>query len=196
MPYLYLIRHPRTHVDPTRPSHQWGLSEQGRAQVEGLCDAPFCKVIQAIYASDQPKAVEPATIMGTRCEVPVTTLRGLAEVGRGIEAYLSAADYENALSRFFSFPETSVAGWERAVDALARFQSAIGEIMKERSTENIAVISHGMVLTLYTAMLDKEPPTLARWHDIDFATVTAVDMNKMQRLTPFVAAPYSTIPLP
>jgi broad specificity phosphatase PhoE len=196
MPYLYLIRHPRTHVDPTRPSHEWGLSDQGHAQVEELCSAPFCKVIQGIYASDQPKAVEAATAMGTMCGVSVTILVGLAEVGRGTETYLSAADYENALSRFFSFPEKSVAGWERAVDALARFQSTLEEIIKQRSGDTIAVVSHGMVLTLYTAMLDKEPPMLARWHDIDFATVAAVDVDKMERVTPFVAAPYSSIPLP
>src|SRR3982750_447683 len=109
MPYLYLIRHPRTHVDPTRPSHEWGLSEQGRLQVDALSSAAFCKMVRAIYASNQPKALEPATAIGAVHGLAVTALPGLAEVSRGTEAYLSAADYDSALSRFFSSPETSVA---------------------------------------------------------------------------------------
>src|SRR5215475_10371309 len=100
MPYLYLIRHPRTHVDPTRPSREWGLSEQGRAQVEALNSAAFCKVIKAVYASNEPKALEPATAIATRYGLAVTALPALAEVSRGTEAYLSAADYDDALARF------------------------------------------------------------------------------------------------
>src|SRR5258706_2559808 len=196
MPYLYLLRHPRTHVDPTRPSHEWGLSEQGRAQVGVLANAPFCKVVQAIYASNQPKAIEPATAIGAKYGIPVTAIPGLGEGSRGTETYLNAADYDNALSKFFSLPDTSVAGWERATDALARFHNTMHEIVEQTANESIVVLSHSMVLTLYTAMLADEMPTLALWHAIDFATVAAVDLSTMQLVTPFMAAPYTDIPLP
>lgn len=195
MSYLYLIRHPRTHVDPTRPSHEWGLSEQGRAQLDGLVGAPFCKVVQAIYASTQPKALEPATAIGAKHGIAVIALPGLAEVSRGTEAYLNASDYDNALSKFFSLPDTSVAGWERANDALDRFQMAIHEIVRQHPNASIAVLSHSMVLTLFTAMLANDPPTLMHWHAIDFATVAAVDLSTMHIVTPFMSAPYESIPL-
>jgi broad specificity phosphatase PhoE len=164
--------------------------------VSALSSAAFCKVVKSIYASNQPKALEPATAIAAAHGLAVTALPGLAEVSRGTEAYLSAADYDNALARFFSSPETSVAGWERAQDALARFQGAIHEILKVRSNESVAVVSHAMVLTLFTATLSHEAPTLARWHDIGFGTVTAIDVTTMHMVTPFVAAPYDSIPLP
>src|SRR5689334_6316260 len=154
MPYLYLIRHPRTHVDPARPSYEWSLSEQGRAQVDVLAEAPFCKAVQAIYASNQSKATEPANAIGTRYGITVTIVPELAEVSRGTETYLNAADYNSALTGFFAMPESSVEGWERATDALARFNDALEDIIKRHIDESILVFSHSMVLTLYSAMLD------------------------------------------
>ena len=112
MPYLYLIRHPRTHVDPTRQPHEWELSEQGRAQVTKLIEAPFLQRVKALYSSNQPKAIEAAKQMGQAFTVPVTALPGLAEVWRGAEVYLTATQYDEVLGRFFSLPHFSVEGWE------------------------------------------------------------------------------------
>ena len=195
MPYLYLIRHPKTHVDPSRQAHEWALSDQGRAQVNMLIEAPFWKHVKSLYSSSQPKAMEPARAIGQRYDIPVTSLPGLAEVRRGTEIYHSTGDYNAILDKFFSSPDFSVQGWERAGEAVARFKQAIQEIISKHPGQSVAVLSHGMILTLYTAMLENQTPTLRRWREIDFACVGTVDIETMRLVAPFTAAPYSTVPI-
>jgi broad specificity phosphatase PhoE len=195
MPYLYLVRHPRTHVDPMRQPHEWELSEQGRAQAQALGEAPFWKGVQSLYSSNQPKAIEAAKIVATRHDLTVIPMAGLAEVGRGPEVYSSAADYNGIMERFFTQPDRSVSGWESSTSALARFQVAVRQILDQRVTGSVAILSHGTILTLYTAMLDGEAPNLARWHSIGFATVATVDIETMQIVKTFVSAPYENVPI-
>src|SRR5438045_408692 len=101
MPFIYLIRHPRTHVDPTRPPNEWELSEQGKAQVRTLAAASFWQKVTALYSSDQPKAMGAAGTIGAQHKIPVGSLAGLAEVSRGQEVYLRAGDYDSILDKFF-----------------------------------------------------------------------------------------------
>jgi broad specificity phosphatase PhoE len=195
MAYLYLIRHPRTHVDPSRQAHEWAISDQGRAQVHALTEAPFWKNVVAIYSSNQAKAIEPARTIGQHYGIPVTSMPGLAEVQRGTEIYHSTGDYNTILSKFFSSPDFSVQGWEQAASALTRFQQAISEILANHPAQSVAIVSHGTILTLYTAMLQGQSPTLQRWKGIDFASVGAVDIASMQLVADLSAAPYAAIPV-
>jgi broad specificity phosphatase PhoE len=195
MPYLYLIRHPRTHVDPTRPPHEWQLSEQGRAQVKALAAASFWQQVTGLYSSDQPKAMGAAGTIGAQHQIPVGSLAGLAEVSRGHEVYHSAGDYDKILGQFFAFPDHAIAGWERGTDALRRFANSVNYIINQHPNQSIALLSHGTILTLYTAMLDQHPPTLARWRSISFATVAAVEIESQHLVTPFTGSPYEDIPV-
>lgn len=194
MPYLYLIRHPRTHVDPSRQAHEWALSDQGRAQVNSLIEAPFWKTVAALYSSNQAKAMDPARAIGMRYDIPITSMPGLAEIRRGAEIYHSTGDYNSILDKFFSSPDFSIQGWERSGEALTRFQQAVDEIIGQHPDKSVAVLSHGTILTLYTAMLEQQPPTLKLWHQIDFASVCTVDIETMRLAAPFTPAPYDSVP--
>ncbi len=194
MSYLYLVRHPRTHVDPMRQPHEWDLSEQGRAQAKALSAASFWKNVSSLYVSNQQKAIAAARIIVAEHKIEVVPLVELAEVGRGPQVYTSAADYNNILEQFFDHPDRSVSGWESSGVALHRFESAVQQILKQRSDGSVAILSHGTILTLYTAMLDGEPPTLARWRNIGFATVATVDIDSMQIVKTFVLA-YDSVPI-
>src|SRR5258708_29268945 len=195
MPNLYRIRHPKTHVAPARQPHEWVLSEQGRSQVRKLNEAPFWKTVRALYSSNQPKAIEAAKVIGKTHEIEIIALPGLAEVWRGKEVYLSAAEYDNVLARFFSLPHFSIEGWERATNALARFSETVKYLIDQHPGKSVAILSHGTILTLYTAMLDHQNPTLERWREIGFATVAAVEIASMLLVSSFISAPYENIPM-
>jgi broad specificity phosphatase PhoE len=195
MPYLYLVRHPRTHVDPSRNPHDWGLSEQGQIQVNALLDATFWQGVSAVYASTQNKASEPARVIGTRYKIPVTALAALSEVQRGTENFISASEFDQQLSRFFSSPNVSVAGWERATDALHRFDSTVENIRLSHKGKSFAVISHGTILSLYYSKLMGKSPMIDVWRTIGFAAVATVDLTTNQLIHPFVETPYTMVPV-
>jgi broad specificity phosphatase PhoE len=178
-----------------RQPHEWDLSEQGRAQAQALSAAPFWKNVSSLYVSNQSKAIEAAHIIVAEHHIDVIPLAGLAEVGRGPEVYTSAADYNSILEQFFTYPDRSVSGWESSGMALRRFENAVEQILSHRPQGSIAILSHGTILTLYTAKLDGELPALARWRNIGFATVTTVDIDTMRIVQSFVLAPYDTVPV-
>jgi broad specificity phosphatase PhoE len=195
MPYLYLVRHPRTHVDPSRNSHDWGLSEQGHQQVKALVDASFWQSVTAIYTSTQNKSIEPARFIANRYKLPVTVLAGLSEVHRGAEDFISASEFDQQMSRFFESPTNSIGGWERGVDALQRFENAIDGIRQSQSNRSFALISHGTILTLYYAKLLGKQPSIDIWRTIGFATVATVDLANNELVHPFAELPYAKVPV-
>lgn len=195
MPYLYLIRHPLTHVDPTRPSAEWELSEQGRQQVGALLAAPFWRSVTALYSSEQMKALGPAKMIAEHYRIPVTGLSGVAEVHRDKQVYRTTSAHHLVLEAFFRAPDKVIEGWERARDALDRFVYSVKEIHAAHPNESIALLSHGTILTLYTAYLDRQPPTLARWAKIGFTTVATVDPAASKLLSQFEGPPYAGVPV-
>src|SRR5215510_1432342 len=138
MPYLYLIRHPLTHVDPTRPSAEWDLSDQGRQQVDALLDAPFWKGVAALYSSEQVKAFGPAKIIGERYQIPVTMTPGIGEVRRDKQVYRTNTSHQLILQEFFKAPDKEIEGWEAASDALKRFTQSVQEIVSKHPNESVA----------------------------------------------------------
>ncbi len=182
-------------MDPTRPPNEWELSDQGRTQVKTLTTAPFWENVAALYSSGQPKAMGAAGAISAYHHIPMNTLSGLSEVARGTEVYHSAGDYDTILGKFFAYPDHVVAGWERGTDALARFSRAVEYIISQHPDESVALLSHGTILTLFTAMLDQEPPTLDRWRAIGFASVATMQVKNYRLITTFIGAPYEGVPI-
>ena len=58
---------------------------------------------------------------------------------------------------FFAHPETSVRGWERAVDAQARIVSAMRAVLAAAPPGDVAVVSHGGVGALLLSHLQGAP---------------------------------------
>jgi broad specificity phosphatase PhoE len=195
MPYLYLIRHPRTHVDPTRATAEWNLSDEGYSQVEALADAPFWHSVSALYSSTQPKATRAASAIAVQHNIRLTLSPDLVEVQRGSDVFRSLNDHHTQLRQFFLNPHEHISGWETAATALARFQNAVTEIRELYAGRSVAILSHGTVLTLFTAMLDGEVPTLERWQAIGFAAVATVDMKTNKIIQPFTTDAYDSVPM-
>ncbi len=195
MPWLYLIRHPHTAIDPVCPASQWGLSDTGRAQVRALMALSLWKHVAAVYTSAQPKASAVGEAAHRTHAVPWYVHPALDEARR--DTWLDGAAFQAAQSAFFAQPETPpVSGWESAWQAGERFAGAMDCLLGAHPAETIAVIAHATVLTLYTARLRVRPPTYEDWRAIDFAAIMVIDRATMRPLTPFVAAPYDGLPPP
>jgi len=194
MGILYLIRHPHTQQDRTRPAAEWALSDRGREEVAALVAAPIWPAITAIYTSPQDKAATVGWALHAAHGIPSTPVPGLTEARR--DRWLGAAAFEAAQHDFFEQPGRPAApDWETADDARVRFAIAVTEILREHMlAESVAVVAHATVLTLFVAALRHELATFQDWQRIGFAAVMAVDRATMQPLTPFIAAPYGALP--
>jgi len=168
---LYLIRHAHTQRTAL-PVETWPLSDLGRQQAQRLAELPFWQNVEMICASVEPKALQTAQIVAERRDFPVEPvfdLRELRRPGGPVD------DYESAVRQAFNNPTTSVNGWEPAGEAQTRIVTAIERLLMLHESKTLAVVSHGLALTLYLAYLTDISPSLELWQSISFASAIQVD---------------------
>jgi len=112
----------------------------------------------SLWSSNERKAIEAAEIVTARLGLPLHQHTALGENDRSATGYLPPSAFEATADRFFAEPESSVDGWERAVDAQARIVSAVTYVIgASESPRDIAVIAHGAVGTLLLCHLQGRP---------------------------------------
>ena len=154
---LYLS-HAQVAIDPAIPVPDWSLSAVGRTRTERFALSPRLGGVTAIYSSGERKAVETAAILADRLGVPFTVVAPLHENDRSATGYLPPPRFEAVADRFFAEPETSVLGWERAVDAQARVLAAVRAILdRDMTSGDLLLAAHGGVGALLLAQLSGAP---------------------------------------
>jgi broad specificity phosphatase PhoE len=143
---VFLVRHAMTVIDPSEPSHQWRLSEDGRRAAAGL-DLPDLPVV----ASSEQKAIDTALLAGWDAR-PDDRLREVTRPFHG-------DDYEDHVRRYLAGDEPE--GWEPRTHALERLHAALDGF------DGIAV-THGLAIALY-ANLDFDA-----WRAMPFPAVVEV----------------------
>jgi broad specificity phosphatase PhoE len=168
---LYLIRH--AHSQRTAlPAETWALSESGIQQARRLAELPFWREVQIICSSWEPKALQTAEIVAEQHSLPIEPILDLRELRR-TEGFVP--DYESAVREVLANPLKSYHGWEPAGEAQTRIMTAIERLLMLHEGETLAVVSHGLALTLYLAYLTDSAPTLDLWRSLSFASATQVD---------------------
>jgi broad specificity phosphatase PhoE len=168
---LYLIRH--AHSQRTAlPAETWALSEPGTRQARQLAELPFWREVQIICSSWEPKALQTAQIVAEQRSLPIEPVFDLRELRR-TEGFVP--DYHAAVREVLENPLKSFNGWEPAGEAQTRIVTAIERLWMLHEGETLAVVSHGLVLTLYLAYLTDSAPTLDLWHSLPFASTIQVN---------------------
>jgi broad specificity phosphatase PhoE len=160
--HLY-ITHPQIKLDPNVPVPRWGLSDVGRARAKAMTQRAFVAGLHRIVSSDETKAVETAEVLGQALGIPVDVRPGLRENDRTAPGFLPPPEFEVTADLFFAHPETSIRGWERAIDAQARIVAIVKAIAAERPDAPTAFVGHGGVGTLLFCYLRAIP--ISRRHD-------------------------------
>lgn len=205
MTRLYLARHGenRANIEGVL-SHRvvdHPLTDRGRRQAGALADWLAQRDISAIYSSPLKRALETATVVSQRLDVPVFKREGLREVnvgsldGRGDEEAWKI--YHSVVGRWRrGDPAARFPGGEDYCAAQERLTAVLDEATAGSPAEAVAVISHGEILTQVLARLVALPagtePVL------DKAAVIVVDRdgdrwrclrwNSTEHLAPLPAA--------
>ena len=149
---LILVRHSLPEMVSGVPASEWHLSAEGRRRCTALAGGLVAYGLAAIISSREPKAVETGQIVAETLSIPFETAPGLHEHERGVVLSLgSREDFEAQVARFFKHPDELVLGYETADEAHARFARAVVSAIRRRPGSNLAIISHGTVMTLFIA---------------------------------------------
>lgn len=155
-------------MDPSLPSEEWRLSEEGRRRCRPLAQRLARHEPRVLLASTEPKARETAELVAPALELDVELSDGLRETARRTVGWLAPEDLERGIRELFERPREVVFGEESAEAALARFETAVAGL-----SEPAVVVTHGTVLSLYAApRIGREPYEL--WASLELPDVVEV----------------------
>ncbi|HEY7093335.1 MAG TPA: histidine phosphatase family protein [Ktedonobacterales bacterium] len=146
---LLLIRHAAPLILQDAPAREWPLSEEGRQACEAFAGRLAKYRMTAIISSAETKARETAAILATRLGLTPGVDADLNEHRRDNVPYLGRPVFEAAIRRLFAEPDTLVFGQESATQAYTRFAGAVERALAAYPTEDVALLTHGTVMTLY-----------------------------------------------
>jgi broad specificity phosphatase PhoE len=148
---LILVKHARPRVVDHLPSHEWVLSEEGRAACGPLAEAVGRHEPGVIVASEEPKARQTGELLAGALAAPFESAAGLEEHDRSNVPMMPSREFLSLLALFFKEPRRLVLGRETAEQAEERFVAAIDSLLGRFPEKNIAVVTHGTVLSLFAA---------------------------------------------
>lgn len=181
MANLILIKHATPVKDPERPSHEWELSDAGRAQaislVKDLQEAQLS--FEFVFTSNEPKAEETGQIIAAEFDRPMQVVADLQEHDRSNVPVMPTREFISSVALFFREQDRLVLGRETARDAKARIARAIEKLVRENDGKDIAVVSHGTVLSLFAGDFLKEDP-FQLWRRMGLPSYIAMDWEKRE----------------
>ena len=179
MSTLILVKHSLPQIEPEIPAHQWRLSEEGQRRVQVLARKLAQYELDIMFSSVEPKAIETAHIVAAVLEKRVEIVEDLHEHDRRNVGFLEKQRFEASIAQFFAQPDVLILGNETANQAYHRFASAVGGITEEYTNKNIALITHGTVLTLFVNRLAGIEPFLF-WKDLDLPSWVVLSHPKLK----------------
>jgi len=181
MPKLILIKHASPVKDPAKPSRTWRLSDTGRDDAKRLADKLRSSGLsfQVVVTSDEPKARETGEIVGSAFGVPVEQGEDLHEHDRDNVPVMPTREFISSMALFFRESGRLVLGRETAADAHARFEAAVQEVMSKHAGQDVAIVTHGTVMSLYLAELLKREP-FELWRALGLPSYVALDWEMRQ----------------
>ncbi len=158
MQTLILVKHSLPEIDPSVPAKEWRLSFEGRRRARILGERLDRYSLDLIVSSAEPKAIETAEIAAGVLNVRMEVVEGLHEHERVNVGFLEKERFEQSIRQFYEQPADQVFGEETADSAYVRFSEAINGITKRSREKNVAIVTHGTVMSLFVSRnSDLEP---------------------------------------
>lgn len=163
MTKLVFITHPATYIDPKIPIDRWHLSEYGEKQLANLIKFPFWADVDAIYSSQEIKALNTAIrIKNEFVHIKFPDSSGVSELhelDRSSTGVLPKDIYDKAIEQMYEYPNESYKGWETANAATERIAKAVSQIMDKNEGKTVAIVGHGATGTLLACQIKKLDPS-------------------------------------
>ena len=165
MQTLILVKHSLPKIDPSVPAKDWHLSEEGCVRSRILGEELDRYDLDLVISSIELKAMETAEIASGLLKTPMVIVEGLHEHDRSNVGFLEKERFEQSVSHFFARPADLVFGEETADSAHDRFSKAVYELSDRFPRVNMALVTHGTVLSLFLSRIS-ELEAYALWKQL------------------------------
>jgi broad specificity phosphatase PhoE len=156
---LILIRHSLPEIVPEQPASQWWLSDAGRRRCANLAErlAPHDPAV--LVSSLEPKAIETGQIVAAILGIPFKTAANLHEhERRNVGLFADSNQFQARVVSVFEHPGERILGEETADEAHVRFARAVAGLLEQHPGGNLAVVTHGTVMSLFVSRAARIAP--------------------------------------
>ena len=157
MPKLVLVKHSNSDHNAKQDPADWSLTAEGFARCVPLAKRLSAFQPKRLFCSSMQKAQQTAEVVSQSLEsLPIIETPSLGEHSRSANApYGTLEDFHANIQRLFESPNELIFGDETAKQALHRFRKGIEQILSMAGpNENLVAITHGTVITLFTAQVN------------------------------------------
>lgn len=153
MSWLVLVKHSIPEIVPDLSAHKWRLSAEGRDLCKPLAHRLADFSPDVLIASTEPKATETGQQVAALLKCPLEIAENLHEHKREYVPFRPYKDFEAQIRVLFDRPDELVFGEETADEVHQRFAHAVGNIVQQHADQNIVIVTHGTVMTLFLSRL-------------------------------------------
>lgn len=182
MPNLILIKHSLPEIIPNVPAREWHLSDEGRRRCGELAEFVSRYQPQVIVTSLEPKAVETGQLLAKSLGLPASSAPNLHEHERQKTPFLSPEMFEASIITFFAEPSQRVSGTESANESHDRFAQAVWDMVDAHPGQNLAIVAHGTVISLFVSHLTNADPFLL-WKRLGLPSFVVLALPENQLIT-------------
>jgi broad specificity phosphatase PhoE len=173
---LILVRHSIVRQELDTSSHDWSLTEEGRARCLKLAKKLEIFAPDVIVSSPEPKARQTAQALVDALHAPLEFEDGLREHQRKTAPFFpNVEDFRAIVEELLLNPYSLVFGEETGEQARQRFQSAIETIFMRHPTKTILAVTHGTVMALYMAQAAQVDPVMF-WRNLGMPAYVVLQM--------------------
>lgn len=174
---LILVRHSVPEIRRDVPAAAWRLSEAGIARAREFARRLDPGTARTVFASEEPKALETARALGAEWQLDITPAAGLQEHVRPEAQMLTREAFEGRVRDLFARPTERVFGAETADQARRRFTMAVMRAVAP-SNDDIIIVSHGTVMTLFVAEAGGVEP-FAFWKRLEMPCAVILQLPEL-----------------
>ncbi len=176
---LVFIRHSQAQPEVGVPAKQWRLTAEGRRRCGPLSEQLTPYDLDRILTSKELKAIETGKLAAQKLGIPCQTAENLHEHERDTAPYFDTkAEFLETVNELLSKPEELIFGEETGQEARERFAGAVKSVMNAFPRDNIAIVTHGTVLSLFVSQFTgKEIHTF--WQGLGMPAIVVLSYPEM-----------------
>jgi broad specificity phosphatase PhoE len=155
---LVLVKHALPVLDGAKLPREWILADEGENQARRLALTLRRFLPFGVLSSPEPKALRTAELLALELGATVRPVVGLEEFDRPALPLMSAEEYDRLNAEIFARPTEMVLGRETASEAVARFTAALMGQVSGDGADNVVVVAHGTVISLFVGQHNAVAP--------------------------------------
>ncbi len=161
MGQLILIKHSLPQIDEDEPANSWVLSPEGESRASKLAIAIAAMKPASVHTSAEQKAMQTAEAITDITGLTLSMDPGFNEQHRENERFTSKDEFSRRIGEALRSPDELIYGSETVSSAVERFDKALHDAEQYSQPGDMAVVSHGTIISAYVASrVDIDPAEL------------------------------------